>query len=132
MPTHSTEPPRTESVVTEPTHIRGDLWQVDFGAHPEDPEQAFIRPALIVSDDPLHHPNLRMVIVVPGTTTIRRLPLHVSVDPDDDNGLASTTAFQVEQVRAISTARLVERLGRIDAESRHTVDEILRNVLALH
>jgi hypothetical protein len=26
----------------------------------------------------------------------------------------------------------VERLGRLDAESRHTVDEILRNALALH
>ena len=118
-------------MAAEPTHTRGDLWRVDFGAHPDDPEQAFVRPALIVSDDHLHHPNLRMVIVVPGTTTIRRLPLHVSVEPDDDNGLASTTAFKVEQVRSISTARLVERLGRLDATARHTIDGILRNELSL-
>lgn len=116
----------------EPTYLRGDLWSVDFGAHPEDPEQAFRRPALIVSDDLLHHPNLRLVVVVPGTTTMRGLPLHVVVEPDDDNGLDDPTALQVEQVRAISSVRLIERIGRLDAEARHTVDEILRNVLRLH
>lgn len=116
----------------EPTHARGDLWLVDFGAHPEDPDQAFRRPALIVSEDHLHHPNLRLVVVVPGTTTLRGLPLHVLVEPDDDNGVEQPTALQVEQVRAISTVRLIERLGRLDAEGRHTVDEILRNVLRLH
>ena len=53
---------------------RGDVWLVDFGAEPEDPEQAFLRPVVIVSDDRLHHPNLRMVVVVPGTS-------HDSSDP---------------------------------------------------
>jgi mRNA interferase MazF len=118
-------------VAAEPTHVRGDVWRVDFGSNAEDPEQAFERPALIVSDDQLHHPNLRMVIVVPGTTTIRRLPLHVRVEPDGDNGLRETTAFQVEQVRSISTARLLGRLGRLDVASRHSIDEILRNALNL-
>lgn len=112
--------------------MRGDIWSVDFGARPADPEQAFRRPALIVSDDQLHHPNLRMVIVVPGTSTIRRLPLHVVAEPDDNNGLDHTTAFQVEQVRAISTGRLVGRIGRLDTGTCHTVDEILRNVINLH
>ncbi len=124
-------PPPTVSVTAEPTHRRGDVWLVDFGVHPEDPEQAFRRPALIVSDDHLHHANLRMAIVVPGTTTQRRLPLHVTVEPGADSGLHQATAFQVEQVRAISTARLERRLGRLDAEARHTVDEILRNALHL-
>ena len=60
--------------------------------------------ALIVSDDRLHHPNLRMVIVVPGTSTIRPVPLHVVVEPDEDTGLAVPTVFQAEQVRAMSIA----------------------------
>lgn len=111
--------------------VRGDVWSVDFGADPEDPEQAFRRPALIVSDDRLHHPNLRMVIVVPGTSTIRPVPLHVVVEPDGDSGLVLVTAFQVEQVRAVSIARLVQRLGRLDPASRHSIDEILRNALSL-
>jgi len=119
-------------VPVEPSQLRGDVWLVDFGSHPADPERAFVRPGLIVSDDRLHHPNLRVAVVVPGTTTLRQLPLHVVVEADADNGLDRPTAFQVEQVRSISTTRLVDRLGRLDAESRHTVDEILRNALALH
>lgn len=119
-------------MASEPAHLRGDIWHVDFGTHPADPEQAFRRPALIVSDDQLHHPNLRMVIVVPGTSTIRRLPLHIVAEPDDGNGLSRTTAFQPEQVRAISTGRLIGRIGRLDTQTRHMVDEILRTVLHLH
>lgn len=110
---------------------RGDLWLVDFGADPEDPEQAFRRPAVVVSDDRLHHPNLKMVVVVPGTSTIRRIPLHVVVSPDRNNGLATEAAFQVEQVRAVSTGRLVSRLGRLDDLDRDAIDEILSNVLGL-
>lgn len=118
-------------MLAKPTHLRGDVWLVDFGMYREDPEQAFRRPAVIVSDNHLHHPNLRMAIVVPGTTTLRPLPLHVTVEPDSDNGLDRATAFQVEQVRSISTARLLDRLGRLGAEARHTVDEVLRRALTL-
>lgn len=118
-------------MAAEATYGRGDIWLVDFGAHPEDPEQAFNRPGLIVSDDQLQHPNLRMVIVIPGTSTLRSIPLHVVVEPDRRNGLVERTALQVEQVRAISTARLMERLGRLDAEACHAVDGILRNSLGL-
>jgi len=111
--------------------LGGDVWLVDFGADPQDPEQAFARPAVIVSDDRLHHPNLRMVIVVPGTSTIRRIPLHVVVSPDRGHGLVTDTAFQVEQVRAVSTGRLVDRLGRIDAPALHALGEVLRSTLSL-
>ena len=110
---------------------RGEIWVVDFGDHPSDPEQGFHRPALIVSDDRLHHPNLKMLVVVPGTTTIRALPLHVIATPDPHNGLAAETALQVEQVRAVSAARLVERLGIASAETRYAVDDVLRRVLRL-
>ena len=72
-----------------------------------------------------------MVIVVPGTSTVREIPIHVNVEPDGPNGLTERTSFQLEQVRAVSTGRLIERLGSLDAESRYAIDEILRNVLAL-
>jgi mRNA-degrading endonuclease toxin of MazEF toxin-antitoxin module len=72
-----------------------------------------------------------MVIVVPGTSTLRRLPLHVEVGSHRENGLDQPTAFQVEQVRAVSTTRMIRHLGRLDSVSRHTIDEILRNALSL-
>ena len=72
-----------------------------------------------------------MALVVPGTSTICSVPLHVVVEPDDGTGLDAVTAFQVEQVRAVSIARFGERLGRLDLVSRHAIDEILRNALDL-
>lgn len=110
---------------------RGDIWMADFGAAPSDPEQGYHRPAVIVSDDRLHHPNLNLVVVVPGTTTIRSLPLHVHVGPDSANGLGAPTAFQAEQVRSISTARLLRPLGALDVESRYALEDVLRSVLKL-
>ncbi|WP_419945932.1 type II toxin-antitoxin system PemK/MazF family toxin [Candidatus Poriferisodalis sp.] len=110
---------------------RGDIWHVDFGAEPRDPEQALVRPAVVVSEDRLHHPNLRMVIVVPGTSTIRGIPLHVVCLPDRTNGLSAETAFQIEQVRAVSTERLIRRIGRFDVLALATVDETLRSALDL-
>ncbi len=118
-------------VTDERDIVRGDVWLVDFGADPTDPEQAFHRPAVVVSDDRLHHPNLQMTIVVPGTSTLRDVPLHVVVDPDGDNGLQTATAFQVEQVRAVSVRRLVRRLGRLGRPTRYAIDEVLRRTLRL-
>lgn len=97
-------------MAAEPAYARGDIWTVDLRSNPTDPEQAFERPALLVSNDRLHRPNLRMVIVVPGTPTQRSLPLDVSAEPD---------------------ARLRERIGRLDAMSGAIVDDTLRNALAL-
>lgn len=118
--------------MTDETIRRGEVWTADFGSDPEDPEQAFRRPALIVSDNRLHHPRLRMVVVIPGTSKIRRLPLHVEVRPDAVNGLTVATAFQVEQIRAVSVNRLIERLGFLEPMLCQTVDETLRSVLALN
>lgn len=113
------------------SYRRGDIWLVEFGSAPEDPEQAFQRPALVVSDDRLHHPNLNMVIVVPGTKTIRSLPLHLVAQPTDQNGLSVRTAFQAEQIRAVSTSRLLTHIGMLEAELRFELDDVLRRVLKL-
>lgn len=110
---------------------RGEIWRVNLGSDPADPEQAFTRPAIVVSDDRLHDPRLRMCIVVPGTSSIRRVSLHLVVEPDADNGLDSLTAFQAEQVRALSSGRLQERLGTAGALVTAQLDELLRTVLNL-
>ena len=110
---------------------RGDIWLVDFGADPTDPEQAFMRPAVVVSHERLHDPRLKMCVVVPGTSTIRRVSLHLVVEPDADNGLDAMKAFQVEQVRSVSVARLDRCLGRLGSIGVAQLDELLRTVLDL-
>ena len=104
---------------------RGDIWRVDLGSNPTDPEQAFVRPVVVVSDDRLHDPRLRMCVVVPGTSTIRRISLHMVLEPD------ALTAFQPEQVRSVSVDRLQDRIGRVGAIGLAQIDELLRTVLNL-
>jgi len=101
--------------------VPGDVLSVDFGADPEDPEQAFRRPALIVSDDRLDHPNLRMVIVVPGTLTFVRCRYISRLSP--------MMALVLIRRRRSKSSRS-GRLGRLDPVS-HAIDEILRNALNL-
>ena len=96
---------------------------MDLGSNPTDPEQAFVRPVVVVSDDRLHHPRLRMCVVVPGTSTIRRISLHMVLEPDADNGLDALTAFQPD--------RLQDRIGRVGAIGLAQIDELLRTVLNL-
>ena len=115
----------------EPTRLRGDIWLAGLGNDPADPEQAFIRPVLIVSDKGLHHASFGMVVIVPATSTIRDIALHVIAEPDTENGLTVASAFQTEQVRSISTRRLHARIGRLGVAERHVVDELLRTVLTL-
>lgn len=110
---------------------RGEIWRIDLGSDPTDPEQAFARPGIVVSDDRLHDPRLRMCVVVPGTSTIRRVSLHLVVEPDVDNGLDSLTAFEAEQVRAVPVDRLQQRLGTAGALVVGQLDELLRTVLSL-
>ncbi len=57
--------------------------------------------------------------------------MHVVVSPSRGNGLVTETAFQVEQVRAVSTRRLVDRLGQIEAHPAHDLDKMLRSILSL-
>lgn len=123
---------QTVCVGTEPTCRRGDVWLTDLGNDPADPEQAFVRPALIVSDSSLHHPKLNMVVIVPGTSKVRGLPMHVLAHPNAGTGLDVPTSFQIEQVRSVSTRRLIRRLGRLRTEQQHAIDDVLKHVLSLH
>lgn len=72
-----------------------------------------------------------MCLVVPGTSTIRRVSLHLVVEPDAADGLDALTAFQPEQVRPISVARLQRRLGSAGVLVTAQLDELLRTVLSL-
>ena len=107
------------------------MWLVDFGSNPERPEQAFQRPAVIVSDDRLHHPRLRIVIVVPGITTIRRLPLHVVVEPEPSNGSHRTDGVpgRTSPLSQHGQARLTSRV--VGRSVERVVDDVLRDVLHL-
>lgn len=109
--------------------VRGDIWLVDF-----DPtkgrEQRGLRPAVVVSADRFSQGPAELVIVLPVTTTDRRIASHVPVK-SHDSGLDRDSWILCEQVRCVSRLRLSRRVGRVPAEALERVSLLLRVLLEL-
>jgi mRNA interferase MazF len=108
---------------------RGEIWFANLSPT-RGREQRGARPVLIVSADPLNQGPAELVIVVPLTTTDRRVPVHVRIDPPN-GGVREPSFAMCEAVRSISKERLERRFGMVDADSMRLVDDRLRIVLDL-
>lgn len=108
---------------------RGEIWLVDFG-DPVGHEQGYRRPALIVSADGLNRSRAELVIVVPVTTTRRGLPSHIEIE-SGASGLTHTSYAKTEDVKSVSTRRLIQRLGVIPSDGLRGAEHALRLLLDL-
>lgn len=111
------------------TPRRGEVWLVDFG-EPVGRKQAGRRPALIVSADSLNEGPAGLVIVLPVTTARRGLPSHVELEPGD-SGLDEISYAKCEDVKSISTRRLVARLGATEPDVLFKAGRVLTYLLDL-
>lgn len=107
---------------------RGDVWLVDFGS-PIGREQAGRRPAVIVSDDLMNGGPSGLVIVVPLTSTQRDLPSHVEIDLAA--GLDAPSYAKCEDVKSISTDRLVHLIGAVGQIEIDQMTMILARLLSM-
>ena len=111
------------------TASRGDIWLV--GLDPtKGREQAGMRPALVVSVDIFNHGAAELVVVIPITSKAKGIPLHVEVTPPE-GGLTMTSFVKCEDLRSISTSRLVRRLGKVSIQTTEQVEDRLRILLGL-
>jgi len=105
-----------------------ELWLVDFG-NPYPGEPAAQSPALVIGPSPAFGTGFPFVIVVPLTTTYRRLSIHVEVGPASGTGLDLTSFIQCELIRSINRNRLVRLLGLVGPDVSHQVRRIIRTLL---
>ena len=91
---------------------RGEVWDVRLDPT-EGTEQAGTRPAVIVSHDGLR--ARRRIIAVPFTTYRAIRPLYAIevVIPAGDGGLTADSVALGDQVRALSSQRLLRRRGAL-------------------
>lgn len=109
------------------TARRGDIWLVDFG-DPIGTEQAGRRPGVVVSTNRLNDSRAGVVIIVPCTTTRRRLPSHIEIDASR-SGLDETCYAKCEDVKSVSNQRLVANLGVAGDEVMFAISRALRFLL---
>ncbi|MES1169825.1 MAG: type II toxin-antitoxin system PemK/MazF family toxin [Leifsonia sp.] len=98
-------------------------------------EQAKTRPAVIVSNDAANAAasanDLGVVTVVPLTSNTSRVRGYQVLIPAAHSGLPLDSKAQAEQVRAISTIRIVRPLGLLPLRTMAMLDDALRVHLAL-
>lgn len=108
---------------------RGEVYDVDLG-QPIGHEPAFRRPAVVVSVDILNNGLGGLVMVVPVTSATYGLRSHVEVEPGG-SGLDHVSYARCDQLRTVSTERLVSRRGALSPGEMGQVDQALRFVLEL-
>jgi mRNA interferase MazF len=92
---------------------RGEVWLVNL-----DPtigsEIQKTRPAVIVSSDALRKLPMRIVVPITGwKPKFEHSPWAVPIEADGPEGLTKKSAADATQVRAVSTKRLVQRIGHL-------------------
>lgn len=107
--------------------VRGSIIYVDLG-EPVGHEADYERPALVVSHDRLAPAGLITVLAV--TRTRLGWPSHVEVEPPE-SGLRETSYIQTEQLRTISTGRIIEILRPLSFITIGVIDRLLRTNLDL-
>jgi len=86
------------------TPARGEVWWCELPAVGR-------RPVVVLSRDAAI-PRLRRTLVAPCTTTIRGLTSEVRLEPGDEP-VPQPCVANLDSVESVSTAVLVDRLGRL-------------------
>lgn len=115
------------TALTEPR--RGELWLVAFGAARAG-EPGKHRPAIVVSaDELLTGLDDELVVVVPVSSSRSRTPLRPPISPDE--GVDVDSVAVCRGIRALSRARLVQRLGVIETTTMRDIESALAHVLGI-
>jgi mRNA interferase MazF len=95
---------------------RGDVWWCELPEIGRRPVVVLSRNAAI--------PRLRRALVGPCTTTIRRIPTEVLLEPAEDP-IPLVSVVNLDSVESVSVGTLVERLGRLSDERMREICEAL-------
>ena len=105
------------------------MWLVDFG-EPIGHEQGYRRPAVVISVDRFNRSRAELAVVLPVTSTRRELPSHIEIEAGE-SGLDQTSYAKTEDLKSVSTQRLIRRLGVVPADRLSRAEQALRLLLGL-
>ena len=108
---------------------RGEIWLADLNPT-RGREQAGMRPCMVVSADLFNQSPAALVIVTPLTTKARGIRTHVPLIPPEA-GVREKSFIKCEDVRSISTERLVSRWGTVSPSTLRRAEDCLRILLGL-
>ena len=102
-----------------------DVVYADFGKNPNGVEGG-IRPAIIVSCDASNHEHAPQISVVPLSTKLKDIPVHVIIEPGDVRGyrLRGKSDFMPEDAQTLAKGCIRGKSGYIpkDSSVREEID----------
>jgi len=113
-----------------PNPSRGEVWLADFGI-PVGHESGMKHPCLIISDNRLNHGPAELAIVLPITSVKKAIPSHFEINPPE-GGLKYRSFIKCEDVRSISTERLIAVWGTVSLNTLSEVGYRLRVLMNLN
>jgi mRNA interferase MazF len=108
---------------------RGEIWLANLNPT-RGREQAGRRPVLIISVNAFNAGPADLAIVLPITSTLRDIPLHVVIRAGQ-GGIRHDSAILCEAIRSISKDRLISKWGLLAPELVAEVEDRLRILLDL-
>jgi mRNA interferase MazF len=109
---------------------RGDIWIADLKPSTGHEQGGAPRPCLVLSVDSFNHGLAELVVVLPLTTSDRKIPLRIRVNPPE-GGLRKISYIMPEMIRSISTSRLTARLGTVSTETMERAEEYVGILLGM-
>ena len=108
----------------EMTVRRGDIYYADLSPVVGS-EQGGLRPVLIVQNDVGNRYSPTVIAAaITSKMTKTKLPTHIDVVADNV-GLAKDSVILLEQIRTIDKVRLKEKMGHLDDDTMHHVNDAI-------
>lgn len=93
----------------------GDIVRVNFG-NPVGSEQGGIRPAIVVQNNKGNSVSPCTVVIPVTSEEKHKIPTHITLYPNSDNGLTKVSTAMCEQIRTIDKSRIKSKIGHIDMD----------------
>jgi mRNA interferase MazF len=109
---------------------RGDIYWVDFPEDKSSKIQGGVRPAILIVNDQAGR-FAPVIQCIPITTKIKRteLPVHVVLNSGD---LQRASMLLGEQLHAVDTYRILDKIGRVSDDDMYQVDLATINQLGIN
>jgi mRNA interferase MazF len=89
------------------------------------------RPALVIQNDVTNRYGMTTVVAaITSKVSMPPYPSEVVIQPGA-SGLDVVSTVRLDQIRTVDRQRLIKRLGRVDDQSMHRVDEAIKISLGL-
>lgn len=104
---------------------RGDIYYADLSPVVGS-EQGGVRPVLIIQNDTGNRYSPTVIAAaITSQTGKAKLPTHIDLPVEESCGLSRDSVVLLEQVRTLDKHRLREKMGRLDKDAMHRVDQAL-------